>query len=239
MSMTLTFADAAWATARGHAVAGRNGRALAALAPLLGGADVPPRLRLLAHRLAARLHHAAGRYKPARRELRLAEHLDPTNAEIHYEIGQALEQDPDGCDRRAVRRFRRAVSLSPRQARFIAAFGRALVRVNKVKSGVAALRSAARLAPADAAVLRVVMDGLFDADKPGEAVATVMLARFSAAGDKAVTKLVADSKFRLAAGPARGPKHRPRPTLKIAGVRSDAGHAPRGPRFARPDVFRV
>ena len=228
MSMMLTFADAAWARARALAVEGRKAQSLQALAPLLGPAEVPRRLRLLAHRLAARLHHAAGRYKLARKQLYLAARLEPDAAEIHYEIGQAFEVDPAGCDRRALRRYRLACRLAPRDARFRAALGRALVRNNRVKRGLVELRAAAKLAPADAAVLRVVMEGLSEAGEPREAFETVAKAQFSRT--PAMAKLQADAKFRLAAGPSRGPKRATR--LRLAGVRADAGHF-----AARPPIL--
>ena len=237
MSMTLTFADALWSRARSLAVAGRKAEAMRALAPLLGPAEVPRRLRLLAHRLAARLHHAAGRYRLARRHLYQAAHFEPDAAEIHYEIAQAFESDPAGCDRRALRRYRLACRLVPRDARFRAALGRALVRNYKVKAGLVELRAAATLAPADAAVLRVVMEGLCEAGKPREAFGTVAKARF--ARTPVMEKLQADAKFRLAAGPARGPKRTARPRLRIAGTRADLGHVARGPRFLGRDGDRL
>lgn len=237
MSMTLTFSDAAWARARTLAVEGRKAESLAALAPLLGPADVPRRLRLLAHRLAARLHHAAGRYRAARKQLYLAAKIEPHTAEIHFEIGQAFETDPMGCDRRALRRYRIACELSPRDARFRAALGRALVRNDRAKSGLIELRAAAKLAPSDAAVLRVVMEGLSEAGESHEAFETVAKARFTRT--PLMQKLQSDAKFRLAAGPARGPKRVARPRLKLAGVRADAPHAARGPRFLDRDGDRL
>lgn len=240
MSMMLTFCDAAWAKARALAVAGRKTAALAALAPLLGSPDAPERLTLLAHRLAARLHFAAGRYRRSRYHLSIAAGLDPAAAEIHYEIGQAFEYDPYGCDRRAAGRYKRAADMAPTQARFVAAYGRALVRIDRVARGVKLLRTAARLAPTDAAVLRVVLDGLADAGRVEEASATVARVRFQAASDKEMRKLLAEAKFRRACGPASGPH--PRPALRLAavggaGVRRDAGHrVPAGPQFARLGV---
>ncbi len=240
MSMMLTFCDAAWANARRLAVAGRKSAALAALAPLFGSPDAPKRLTLLAHRLAARLHFAAGRYRKSRRHLGIAASLDPAAAEIHFEIGQAFECDPYGCDRRAAARYKRAAEMAPKQARFVAAYGRALVRIDRVSRGVKLLREAARLAPTDAAVLRVVLDGLADAGRADEALATIARVRFQARTNAELRKLLADAKFRRACGPVRGPH--PRPTLRLAAVggasvRRDAGHRqPAGPLFARPGV---
>lgn len=236
MSMMLTFSDAAWARARSLAVEGRKPEALQALAPLLGPAEVPRRLRLLAHRLAARLHSAAGRYRACRRQLYLAAKIEPTTAEIHFEIGQAFESDPAGCDRRACRRYRLACRLAPRDARFRAALGRSLVRLNRVRAGLIELRAAAKMSPADAVVLRIIMEGLSEAGKPREAFEVVAREQFTRTAGMA--KLQSDAKFRLAAGPSRGPK-RSRPTLRLAGMRADGGHAARGPRFLGRDGDRL
>src|SRR5437879_4719258 len=186
MSRMLTFHDAAWASARAAATSGRRADALAFLAPLLGGAADVPDLALLAHRLAGRIHHAAERYAKARKHLLAAAKLDPDTAEIHYELGLAFESDPYGCDRRAARRFLRAAKLDPAQARFAAAAGRALVRINRVKAGVKRLLAAAELAPADAKVLAVVVEGLCDAGKVNAATVAVTKARFLAPGDTKV-----------------------------------------------------
>lgn len=190
MSRMLTFHDAVWASACAAASAGRRADALASLAPLLSGAaDVPERFVLLAHRLAGRVHTAAERYAKARKHLLAASKLDPRTAEIHFELGRAFENDPYGCDRRAARRFLRAVKLDPAQARFSAAAGRALVRINRVTAGVRRLLSAAAAAPTDAAVLAVVVDGLCDAGRVTAATGVVTKARFLAPGDTRVARL--------------------------------------------------
>ena len=125
MSRMLTFHDAAWASARNCAAAGRRADALAFLAPLLSSPDAPPRLVRLAHRLAGRLHAATQDYRMTRKHLLAAAKLDPNCAEVHYELGLAFERDPYGCDHRAARRFRKAVALLPKEPRYAAALGRA------------------------------------------------------------------------------------------------------------------
>jgi Flp pilus assembly protein TadD len=199
MSRMLTFHDAAWASARDCAAAGRRADALAFLAPLLSSPDAPPRLVLLAHRLAGRLHAAAQKYRLARKHLLTAAKLDPNCAEIHYEIGLAFERDPYGCDLRAARRFRKALVLDPKQPRYAAALGRALVRTNRVRTGVKWLTIAAAGAPADTAVLAVVVDGLCDAGRAQLARRIVAQARFLAPADRAVLKLWDDVRFAAAA----------------------------------------
>jgi Flp pilus assembly protein TadD len=199
----LTFHDAAWASARDCAAAGRRADALAFLAPLLSSADVPTRLVRLAHRLAARLSAATQDYRMTRKHLLAAAKLDPNCAEVHYELGLAFERDPYGCDHRAARRFRKAVSLIPKEPRYAAALGRALVRTNRVRAGVTWLTIAATGAPADPAVLAVVTDGLCDAGRLRLARKLVAQARFLAPADRTIHKLWDDVNYAEAAAKSR------------------------------------
>ena len=199
MSRMLTFHDAAWASARDCAAAGRRADALAFLAPLLSSPDAPQRLVRLAHRLAARLYAATQNYRMTRKHLLAAAKLDPTCAEVHYELGLAFERDPYGCDRRAARRFRKAVMLVPKDPRYAAALGRALVRTNRVRAGVKWLTIAAAGAPADPGVMAVVTDGLCDARRPRLARKLVAMARFLVPADRAIRKLWDDVNYAAAA----------------------------------------
>jgi tetratricopeptide (TPR) repeat protein len=248
MSRMLTFHDAAWASARDCAAAGRRADALAFLAPLLSSPAAPRRLVLLAHRLAGRLHAAAQKYRTARKHLRAAAKLDPNCAEVQYEIGLTFENDPYGCDRRAARRFRRAVRLDPRQPKYAAALGRALVRTNRVRAGVKWLTIAAAGAPADATVLAVVIDGLCDAGRERLAAKLATQARFLAPGDRAVRKLWDDARYaaasagqsRVAADGRRGPVLLP--FLRVVGdgvtVRRDEASRP-APHLGRLRTYRT
>jgi Flp pilus assembly protein TadD len=201
----LTFHDAVWASARDCAAAGRRADALAFLAPLLSAPDAPPRLVRLAHRLAGRLHAATQNYRMTRKHLLAAAKLDPNCAEVQYELGLAFERDPYGCDRRAARRFRRAVALAPKEPRYAAALGRALVRTNRVRAGVTWLTIAATGAPADPAILAVVTDGLCDAGRPRLARKLVAKARFLAPADRAILKLWDEVNYAEAAARSRTP----------------------------------
>lgn len=205
MSMMLNFFDAAWASARVTAAAGRRAAALAELAPLLNSPNAPTRLTVLAHRLAARLESDAGRYPRARNHLRAAIRLDRYDAELHYELGVAFESDPSGCDLRAARRFRRAVQLNSRHAKYAAAFGRALVRLNRARAGVTHLRGAAVFAPADSKVLKVVVDGLCDAGQAELARVIVVKARFRAPSDKVILALWYEVRYAIAQQAGRRP----------------------------------
>ena len=216
---------------------------LRTLAPLLHSPDAPKPLKILAHRLAARIEIEAERYARARNHLRAALRLDGYDAEIHYELGVAFENDPDGCDLRAARRFRRATQLSSQNAKYAAAFGRALVRLNRVRTGVKCLRDAARLAPVDVKVLGVVVSGLCDAGAARTAKGIVVKARFRMPQNRDVLKLWNDVRFALAQKPGRkGSMRSPSrllPFLKVVG--STAGGSVRvdGPSRSTPHLGRL
>lgn len=211
MSMTLSFYDAVWSSARECATLGRRAEALARLTPLLSSSDVPPATQLLAHRLAARLRASTENYREARKHLLKAEKLASPTAELHYELGITFERDPYGCDRRAARRFRRAVALKPTEAKFLAALGRARVRTNRVRAGIVALRRAAELAPESVLVLKIVTEGLVEANRAHEAARIVAKARFLAPGDLKLLHLAEELRFAV----ARQRQHRHKPKLSV------------------------
>jgi Flp pilus assembly protein TadD len=198
MSRTLTLIDAAWASARELASAGRRADALAILKTLLAHPGVPAGITAKAHRLAGMLHLHADRYGAARRHLLAAAKAEPGNADTRYQLGIAFEDDPYGCDERAARRFRQATKLDPHNATYWAALGRAAVRVNKIRVGVWAVKKAVALAPTDPAVLAVVVEALREANRSALAWKVVCKARFLAPASQDIQKLWQRVKFDLA-----------------------------------------
>ena len=196
MSRMLTFAfvDTALATARALAAAGRRAEALtrldAALGPI-GGTDAAAD----AHRFAAELHRAAGRFVKARRHLRAALAVRPHDPALHHDLGLAFADDPYGCDRRAAARFRAAAAYAPKNATYRAAYGLALVRLDKVKAGVRELEAAVELAPTDEAVLNVALTAAREADKPRLALTWLSRAVFLASADAGLRQLRDRAKF--------------------------------------------
>jgi Flp pilus assembly protein TadD len=174
----LTLLESGWAFARALARAGRRTDALALLGRLLGRPDLPAAVAADARRLAGELELEAERYAAARRHLRAAAALEPTHAGTHYRLGLAYERDPHGDDRRAAARFKKASDLEPANPLYRAAFGRAAVRCDAVKTGVRALLVAADAAPGNVPMLRVVVGGLIEAGKPAAARKVVEQARF-------------------------------------------------------------
>jgi len=178
MSRTLTILHSGWASARALARGGRRVDALALIERLLGRPDLPAPLAADARRLAGELELNAERYAAARRHLRAAAALEPNHAATHYRLGLAHECDPHGDDRRAAARFKKASTLEPGNPLYRAAFGRAAVRCDRVKTGVRALLAAVGAAPGDVPVLREVVGGLLEAGKTGAARRVAARARF-------------------------------------------------------------
>ena len=204
MSRMLTFYDAAWASARDCAAAGRRADALAFLAPLLSSADVP-RLVRLAHRLAGRLRTPPPQdYRMARKHLLAAASSTRTPPRSSTSSGwpsrttltAATGGPPAGSARPCAR---------PEEARYAAALGRALVRMNRVRAGVHLADDRRDWGgPADPAVLAVVADGLCDAGRPRLRAEVVAKARFLAPADRAIHKLWDDVNYAEAAAAVSG-----------------------------------
>jgi len=187
----------------------RSGKSLAALNavdavltwPTLEDDD---RLRLLNE--AAGLAIRMDRFRRSRAYIRQAIALAPGDAAGYYELGRSFEDDPNGCDAKARRCFRKAVTLNATAPTFRAALGRAMIRNNEFRSGIKVLCKAAEAAPAEADVLSVVLDGLREAGRADLAFCYLTQARFLAPGDRGILQLWNRAKYDVAAEKQRGPK---------------------------------
>lgn len=205
MSRMLTVIHAGWATAKALARTGRRRDALDHLTRLLARPDLPGPVAADGHRLAAEILIDAEHYATARRHLRAAAALEPGHARTQYLLGLAYETDPHGDDRRAALRFREASRLEPQNAAYQAAFGRAAVRSNRVKTGVRELLAAAAAAPDKLSVLRVVVGGLVEAGRVMAARRVLIKARFLCPGSREVMGLWERLRFDTARAGQRRP----------------------------------
>lgn len=207
MSRMLNLIDAGWESVRFTARHGRRSDALTRATRLLARPDLPASVAAEAHRLAGELATNAERYAEARRHLRAAAALEPTHARTFYLWGVALDRDPDGCDRRAAQRFRRAAELETGTALYRAAFGRAAVRCGRTATGVRALLAAADAGAGDVSVVRPVIDGLIAAGRVKAARRVLTRARFLCPGDRELVGLWERVRFEAA---RRGQEQRAR-----------------------------
>ncbi len=178
MSRTLALISATLASVRALAKQGRRCDALKQATLLLERTDLPDEVAFDANRLAGELAIDLEKFTKARQHLRAAENLQPTDAKTQYLLGIAHEHDPQGDDRRAAVRYRRASILEPNNAHYAACLGRALVRCGKAKHGVRILLASAKVSTSDVAVIRVLVDGLVEAGRVDAARKVVVKARF-------------------------------------------------------------
>ena len=238
MSRTLAYFESGLATAAALAKSGRYSAARSALRGLRAACDWEPAAEHRLHSAAAEWALRSARFPEARKHLKRAVELAPDDAAGHFALGQAHEADPFGCDRMAVRRYRKAIQLNANQPLYRATLGRALVRVDNVRAGVKILCRAAEAAPVDPEVLEVVSEGLREAGQPEVAFKLMSHARFLAPSDTAIKKLWDRSRFSLTAATQvarRENEERTRPSetpavlpfLRISGtgnqIRRDAG----------------
>lgn len=245
MSRMLSLLDGGLAAAAHHYLTGRAAHAAATLSQLRGGTDSPAEgVRVL--RAAAAVAFGQEKYRRARKLLREAIALAPTNAGLWFEMGRAHEDDPHGCDRKAARRYKKAAQLNANEPKYKAALGRAMVRINEVGSGVRVLCRAADAAPTDPDVLGVVAEGLREAGRAELAFKLLSKARFLAPTDRGIEHLWARAKFDMLAERQKGGRMQPTaiPMLRVyqdvptqANTRIDRGHSP-APHIARLRAFR-
>lgn len=198
MSRMLTLIHAGWASARSLARSGRRSDALTQTERLLSYPDLPAPVAADAHRLAGELLIDAERFVNARRHLRAAAALEPNHARTHYLLGVAFEKDPHGDDSRAMRRFRKASRLEPKNPLYRACHGRSAVRNDRVKAGVRAMVQAANDCPESLPVVRVAVGGLIEAGRVSAARRVLTKARFRHPGNRELAGLWERTRFEAA-----------------------------------------
>lgn len=100
--------------------------------------------------LLAEIHLRRQEYSQARRHLHVALAYRPDNAQYHFMMAVALEDDPEADPRRAAYYFRQAARLDPANAEYFAAWGSFLIAHGKIRLGIRKLEKAVALAPEDA-----------------------------------------------------------------------------------------
>jgi cytochrome c-type biogenesis protein CcmH/NrfG len=183
--------------------------------------------------------------------LRALLRCDRTNAEAFFDLGRAYENDPYGCDQRAVRFYLRAVKLNASEPKYRAVLGRALIRTNSIRSGIKVLCKAASAAPTDSEVMSVVVEGLREAGQAETAYELLSQSLFLAPNNRELKQLWNRTRFDMAQQRQLKQKEelpRPNQTGRIlpfvrlnhgseCGIRHDEASSP-APHFLKLPVSR-
>src|SRR5262245_37011245 len=113
MSTTLNLLDVLLARGRNFASHGNGTEATRILERLASFRSLPPALAEETQSELADLAFARRDYKNARRHLSAALARSPENADYHYRMAVAIEEDAEVDDRRAGVYYRRALALEP------------------------------------------------------------------------------------------------------------------------------
>lgn len=224
MSKTLNLFDGLLVMGRKYQQLEQHHQAAHVLGRLARFPDLPPKLAEEAQLRLAELYLKRKKPARARRHLAALLCLCPRNARYHLLMATAIQKqkkDPE----RALRYFRKALQLDPKQPDCLAAYGSCLVRIGNAATGLVHLRAAAELAPDDAGVIGKLIRGLRRAGAADEARCVLIAARFRNPRDGRFRRLYNDFMFgRLRRAQARDQRP-PDP--------ADASHATLLP-FARP-----
>lgn len=238
---------AAESTARSLAESGQPAAAFDIIRRLLNRPECNGTTATRLHRFAATLLSSMSRPGAARKHLGTAHRSDPHDAETVYQLGLHHETDADGDRELAVKCFRKAVSLAPRNARYLAAYGLSAIRAGQTDAGMKAMEQAVEIRPGEIAVLRMAIEACRHAGMTSHAQRWISRARFLAPNDAAIRALWDRVKFDLAFESQQAAQPKPQPTetvpfLRLVGkegddripVRRDAGRQamPHFPRLA-------
>ncbi len=160
MSRTLNLIDVLLNSGRHFTEIGRTQEAIAILTRLAEFRKLPREVLEELHALLADLYLRQADHTKARRHLSAALAAHPLNAEHHYMMAVAIEEDDDADLKRAEMYYARAVELEPDNAWYWADYGSFLLRAGKRAPGLTAIRKAYALGIDDAELVAVVADSL-------------------------------------------------------------------------------
>jgi cytochrome c-type biogenesis protein CcmH/NrfG len=178
---------------------GRPADARRLLGRLVRQPELAPSLRAEALRQLAMIATAAAQCRRARRLLAAAIRLRRHADELYVEYARAVEADPDGDPRLAVKALRRAVGIDPFEPRSWAALGSAAARAGDRTLARKAFRRAVRLGTDNIDTLGEIVDGLVALGRVRDARAVLTAARFRNPADAGLVGLWDRFRFSLAA----------------------------------------
>ncbi|HEX3149525.1 MAG TPA: hypothetical protein VHR66_15730 [Gemmataceae bacterium] len=178
MSDTISLVDELLTRAWRFARMGRLAEARCLGNRLLDQPELTIQIRTEGLRVLAHVELAAGRYRWARRHLVAAISLTPYSDGLYVEYARAVDADPDGDPKKAVKALRRAVSIDPMDVRTWAMLGRMAVAAGNRRVAWKALRRAARLRPDTTRVISEIIEGFLAIGLDREAQQVLTSARF-------------------------------------------------------------
>lgn len=120
-----------------------------------------------------------GRFRLARKHLKVALSGSPSDADLHARLGQAWDFDELAGDSvQAIRHLRKAVNLDPTQPNHLRNLGRALLGRGSTAAGLRRLEQAWMLAPDEFARLEELVDALIEYGQLKKAERVLIRARF-------------------------------------------------------------
>lgn len=254
MSRTLPLAEGLYGLARLLRSQGRVQEAAELLRKLIERGGLPPRLAADVHSDLANIHYEQEDYVQARRHLHVALAHQPRQAELHFRMAKAIEDDPFADPERAQYHYRRAMSLAPRCAEYRREYGRFMVHHGRAVSGIRHLTQAANIAEEDISNITDVALRLAEAGDFRAARRVALHALFRNPDDHRLKQLWNDLRFREArheqlaaqADPSSQPMLLPfvsprrhdggqgrRSTGGVASLRVDPAATPAGPHTTR------
>ncbi len=156
---------------------------------LLGFPNADSCFREQAHLLLAEIHLDAQHYRKARRHLAVVLAINPEHAEAYYQMGLAIDLDPQEDPARALPAFRHAIRLNPEEALYWSGYAQSNLRVGKDDLAVRAFRRAAKLGAYDVFLLEEVIEGLCTLNRWNLAEQLLLQARFRMIHSPAIKRL--------------------------------------------------
>ncbi|MBI2807597.1 MAG: hypothetical protein HYX68_21665 [Planctomycetes bacterium] len=195
MSRTLNLIDILLTTGRQLFLMGRCIEALVPLTKLAGFRNLPKPAFEDLQALLAEVHLQLQNHKNARRHLTAAIALKPLKAEYYYLMAIAIEEDTDADLARAEMYYSRAVQLAPELAHYWCDYGAYLMRIEKKKEGLKAIRKAYALAITDPEIVGRIAEVLRQENLMDEATTKLRAALFHNHGVAAFKQLWQQHQF--------------------------------------------
>lgn len=192
---TLNLVDRVLETARTCHHLGLNHQSSRLLRRLAAFRDLPAETAAETQQRLGELLLQRRSYRPARRHLAAALAQQPDNARSHYQMGAAIEQDPEGDPERALLHYRRAVRLDPDNGEYQSELGLCALNQDEREEGLEALRRAFALSSHCPVIVAKVLDGLCEAGETDEARSLLRTALFRNPRDPRFVKLWNDFRF--------------------------------------------